>query len=78
MLFVLVFIAIYVSEWEHIVMFITRAGTIALILNLTMMILSFYIAKFFVSGASSTKMHLIRVWTSEWNISSIRWNTNFW
>jgi BASS family bile acid:Na+ symporter len=54
-IFVVVFIAIYVSEWEHIVMFITKAGTIALILNLTMMILSFYIAKFFVSGAAQQR-----------------------
>ena len=54
-LFVVVFIAIYVSEWEHIVMFITKAGTIALILNLTMMILSFYIAKFFVSGTAQQR-----------------------
>ncbi|MDB4279892.1 bile acid:sodium symporter family protein [bacterium] len=53
--FVAVFIAIYVSEWEHIVSFITKAGTIALILNLTMMILSFYIAKFLVSGAAQQK-----------------------
>ena len=51
-LFAIVFIAIYISEWEHIITFITRAGTIALILNLTMMILSFYIAKFFVSGVA--------------------------
>ena len=36
-------------------MFITRAGSIALILNLTMMILSFYIAKFFVSGVAQQK-----------------------
>jgi BASS family bile acid:Na+ symporter len=54
-LFALVFIAIYVSEWEHIVMFIKKAGTIALILNLSMMILSFYIAKFFVSGTSQQR-----------------------
>ena len=54
-IFVIVFIAIYVSEWEHIVMFITRAGSIALILNLTMMILSFYIAKFFVSGVAQQR-----------------------
>ena len=55
MLFVIVFVAIYVSEWEHIYMFITRAGTYALILNLTMMILSFYIAKFFVSGVAQQR-----------------------
>ena len=54
-LFALVFIAIYVSEWEHIVMFVKRAGTIALILNVVMMILSFYIAKFFVSGVAQQR-----------------------
>ena len=55
LLFVIVFMSIYVSEWEHIVMFITRAGAIALILNLTMMVLSFYIAKFFISGAAQQR-----------------------
>lgn len=54
-MFAIVFLAIYVSEWEHIIMFITRAGTIALILNLTMMVLSFYIAKFFVSGVAQQR-----------------------
>ena len=54
-LFALVFIAIYVSEWKNIINFITRAGTIALILNLTMMILSFYIAKLFVSGVAQQR-----------------------
>jgi bile acid:Na+ symporter, BASS family len=54
-LFALVFAAIYISEWEHIVTFITRAGSIALILNLTMMVLSFYIAKFFVSGVAQQR-----------------------
>ena len=36
-------------------MFITKAGSIALILNLTMMVLSFYIAKFFVSGVAQQR-----------------------
>ena len=54
-MFAVVFIAIYISEWEHIIMFITRAGTISLILNLTMMVLSFYIAKFLVSGAAQQR-----------------------
>jgi len=54
-IFAVVFIAIYISEWEHIISFITRAGTIALILNLTMMILSFYIAKFFASGVAQQR-----------------------
>jgi bile acid:Na+ symporter, BASS family len=54
-IFAIVFIAIYVSEWEHIISFITKAGIITLILNLTMMIISFYIAKFFASGAAQQR-----------------------
>ena len=54
-IFAFVFIAIYVSEWEHIFMFIKRAGTIALILNVVMMVLSFYIAKFFISGVAQQR-----------------------
>ena len=54
-LFALVFAAIYISEWEHIITFLTRAGSIALILNLTMMVLSFYIAKFFASGIAQQR-----------------------
>tara|TARA_B110001452_G_scaffold109152_1_gene90570 strand:+ start:51 stop:899 length:849 start_codon:yes stop_codon:yes gene_type:complete len=49
-LFVLVFIAIYIEEWDEIVSFITRAGLIALTLNIVMMIVGFYVAKFFASG----------------------------
>jgi BASS family bile acid:Na+ symporter len=54
-LFVLVFIAIYVEEWDNIVSFIARAGLIALILNITMMIIGFYAAKFFVSGVAQQR-----------------------
>jgi BASS family bile acid:Na+ symporter len=54
-LFVLVFIAIYIEEWENIVSFIARAGLIALILNITMMIIGFYAAKFFASGVAQQK-----------------------
>ena len=54
-LFALVFLAIYISEWEHIITFISGAGLIALVLNLTMMILSFYIAKFFISGVAQQR-----------------------
>ena len=49
-LFALVFIAIYIEEWDKIVSFITRAGLIALTLNIVMMIVGFYVAKFFTSG----------------------------
>jgi BASS family bile acid:Na+ symporter len=51
-LFVLIFIAIYIEEWNNIVSFIARAGLIALILNVVMMVVGFYIAKFFASGVA--------------------------
>ena len=54
-LFVLVFIAIYIEEWNNIVSFIVKAGLIALILNITMMIIGFYAAKFFASGAAQQR-----------------------
>ena len=49
-LFMIVFISIWLEEWDNIIMYISRAGVITLILNVTMMILGFYVAKFFASG----------------------------
>jgi BASS family bile acid:Na+ symporter len=54
-LFVLVFIAIYIEEWDNIVSFIMRAGLIAATLNITMMIIGFYVAKFFTSGVAQQR-----------------------
>ena len=54
-LFILVFVAIYIEEWDNIITFIKRAGLIALILNITMMIIGFYAAKFFASGVAQQK-----------------------
>ena len=54
-LFVLIFIAIYIEEWNNIVSFIARAGLIALILNVVMMVVGFYIAKFFASGVAQQR-----------------------
>jgi len=54
-LFIIVFIAIYIEEWDSIVMFITKAGLIAFILNVTMMIVAFYIAKFFATGVAQRR-----------------------
>ena len=54
-LFVLIFVAIYIEEWENIVSFITRAGLIALILNIVMMVVGFYIAKFFATGVAQQR-----------------------
>ena len=54
-LFLIVFISIWVEEWDRIISFITRAGLIALILNLTMIFVGYYVAKFFTSGVAQRK-----------------------
>lgn len=54
-LFFVVFAAIYIEEWNNIVSFLTRAGTIAIILNVVMMIVEFYVAKFFASGVAQQR-----------------------
>ena len=54
-LFVLIFIAIYIEEWNNIVKFIAQAGLITLILNVVMMVVGFYIAKFFTSGVAQQR-----------------------
>ena len=54
-LFVLVFIAIYIEEWDNIISFVARAGLIAAALNITMMIIGFYVAKFFASGVAQQR-----------------------
>ena len=54
-LFIIVFIAIYIEEWDSIVMFITKAGLVAFILNVTMMVVAFYIAKFFATGVAQRR-----------------------
>jgi BASS family bile acid:Na+ symporter len=54
-LFVIVFAAIWIEEWDKIVSFITRAGIIALSLNLTMMIVGYYVAKFLASGVEQRR-----------------------
>ena len=54
-LFLIVFIAIWVEEWDKIVSFITRAGLIAFILNMTMIFVGYYVAKFFTTGIPQRK-----------------------
>ena len=54
-LFALVFVAIYIEEWDNIVSFVARAGLIALALNITMMIIGFYAAKSFASGVAQQR-----------------------
>ena len=54
-LFIIVFAAIWIEEWDNIVSFIVRAGLIALVLNITMMIVGYYVAKIFASGIAQRK-----------------------
>ena len=54
-LFILVFVAIYIKEWDNIISFINKAGLIVLILNVVMMIVGFYIAKFFTTGVAQQR-----------------------
>tara|TARA_B100000927_G_scaffold83801_1_gene67261 strand:- start:327 stop:1172 length:846 start_codon:yes stop_codon:yes gene_type:complete len=54
-LFLVIFSAIWVEEWDRITSFIQRAGLIALILNLTMIFLGYYLAKYLASGVEQRK-----------------------
>ncbi|MDC1212627.1 bile acid:sodium symporter family protein [Pelagibacteraceae bacterium] len=54
-LFLIIFISIWVEEWDKIVSFIARAGLIAGILNLVMIFVGYYVAKIFASGVPQRK-----------------------
>ncbi len=55
LLFVIVFAAIWVEEWENIMGYIKQAGLITLVLNIIMMLIGYYVAKFLASGVSQRK-----------------------
>ena len=54
-LFLVVFISIWIEEWDRITTFIAKAGLIAFILNITMIFFGYYVAKFFASGVAQRK-----------------------
>ena len=54
-LFLVVFISIWVEEWDRIISFITRAGLVAFILNITMIFIGYYMAKYLASGLEQRK-----------------------
>ena len=54
-LFVIVFIAIWIEEKDNIFTYLAQAGLAVLILNVLMMVLAYFIAKKFVSGAAQQK-----------------------
>ncbi len=53
--FLIVFLSIWIEEWDNIIIYITGAGLYALILNLTMMVLAYFIAKKFTTGIKQQK-----------------------
>jgi Predicted Na+-dependent transporter len=55
LLFVIVFAAIWVEEWENIMGYIKQAGLITLVLNIVMMFIGYYVAKLLASGVSQRK-----------------------
>ena len=54
-LFAIVFIAIWVEEKENILSYLKQAGLVTLVLNIIMMMIGYYIAKFFASGIEQRK-----------------------
>ncbi len=54
-LFIIVFSAIWIEEWNNILYYLAEAGLLALILNVLMMIIGFYVAKTFASGIAQRK-----------------------
>tara|TARA_Y100000591_G_scaffold276422_1_gene253590 strand:- start:600 stop:1448 length:849 start_codon:yes stop_codon:yes gene_type:complete len=54
-LFAIVFAAIWVEEWENIMSYIAQAGAITLVLNIVMMIVGYYVAKYLASGVAQRK-----------------------
>ena len=54
-LFMLVFISIWVEEWDRIISFISRAGLVSFILNIVMIFTGYYVAKYLTSGVAQRK-----------------------
>ena len=54
-LFLIVFVAIWTEEWDNILNYLSSAGLITLMLNIIMIFLGYYIAKFFASGLPQRK-----------------------
>tara|TARA_Y100000816_G_scaffold251371_1_gene201805 strand:- start:638 stop:1486 length:849 start_codon:yes stop_codon:yes gene_type:complete len=54
-LFIIVFAAIWIEERNNIISYLSKAGSIVLTLNLVMMFIAYYIAKFFSSNIQQRK-----------------------
>ena len=54
-LFIIFFIAAFYEERGNFINFLKQAGLISLILNISMMVIAFYLAKYFASGIAQRK-----------------------
>ena len=54
-LFIIVFAAIWIEEWMNIMNYIKQAGLITFLLNIIMMFVGYYVAKFVVAGVAQRK-----------------------
>ena len=54
-LFLIVFISVWVEEWDRIISFLTRAGLVAFILNMIMIFIGYFMAKYLASGIPQRK-----------------------
>ncbi len=54
-LFAIVFLSIWIEEWDRIISFIIRAGLVSFILNIIMIATGYYVAKYFTSGIAQRK-----------------------
>ena len=54
-LFLIVFIAIWIEEWDNVINYLASAGLITLVLNIIMMFVGYYMAKLLASGIEQRK-----------------------
>jgi len=59
LLFAIVLLGAVLAEKDNIILYFSQAGLITLILNILMMVIAFYIAKFFGSGVSQRKTIIV-------------------
>ena len=77
-LFVLVFAAIYIEEWDNIITYFAQAGLPTLMLKYINDDFRFLYCKIFCIWSCTTKMYFNRMWTSKWNFSTFCWDTDIW
>lgn len=54
-LFLIVFLAIWIEEWDNVINYLASAGLITLVLNIIMMFVGYYMAKLLASGIEQRK-----------------------